>query len=198
MNKTLWGIIIIILVVLGIWYFYSSKMNGAAGPQGESATTSAATTSASTASAPTTGNTAGKPTTAKPAGENTFRSIFTQSGSHQCSYEQVTTSSRSSNVIYIADGKMRGEFRTSQGTDTTASLMVYNGGYLYTWTEGMTTGKRTTIRTIEDLPQAIPRDLTSGAIIGTDMNSVGWDCHEWIKDAKLLTAPSYVRFTTAS
>ena len=86
---------------------------------------------------------------------------------------------------------MRAEFRTVGGP---GNIMLYNGGYLYTWKEGSTSGTKTTIRTVADLPTAIPRDLTSGAAIGTAMNSVGWDCREWIKDPKILVVPSYVRF----
>jgi hypothetical protein len=99
-------------------------------------------------------------------------------------------------VIYISNGKMRGEFRATAGTVTSANLMIYNGGYLYSWVEGTTVGKKTSINSLADLPAVIPQDLTSGAIYGTSSDSVGWDCHDWLTDNSVFVIPTYVKFTT--
>jgi len=180
-NFVITGIVIIVLVGLGIWYFSSSNVSlNTTNPYG-AATTSVSTTSTSTA---TTSHT------------NTFHSIFTQTGNYECSYESVGgTSVRSSSVIYIADGKMRGEFRTTTNTVTSANFMIYNGGYLYAWKEGATVGTKTTIKTLADLPAIIPTDLTSGKILGVSDNNVSWDCHNWAKDDSVFVIPSYVKFS---
>src|SRR3989338_5949024 len=95
-QKTLtWGVVIV-LVALGIWYFASSGTAGIT--QGETATTTTGTT--------------GTPV-GTPAASSTFRSIFTQSGNHQCDYSQSNSTGQSTSVIYLADGKMRGEFRST-------------------------------------------------------------------------------------
>lgn len=180
-NKLIAGISVVVLAALGIWYVSSSNMAGA-GTGGETATTSVST------------NVTGTPTAATPTNPNTFRSIFAQSGNHQCSYEQVGASSRSSSVIYIADGKMRGEFRTTSGTETSANLMIYNGGILYSWREGASVGKKSSVTSIAEIPEVIPEDLTSGAVFGGSANNVSWDCHVWAKDAKLFLLPTYVKF----
>jgi hypothetical protein len=177
MNKNTIIVVVVLLIAgIGTWYLTSSNMSEVVIP--DNATTTGATV------------TPDKPA----AGTGTFRSIFTQSGNHQCSYEQVTSSGRSSSVIYIADGKMRGEFRTTSGSVITATLMIYNGGTLYTWKEGATVGTKASIRTIADLPEAIPADLTSGAVLGTAANNVSWDCHDWAKDVKVFSIPTYVTF----
>lgn len=194
MNKTYLGVVIIaLIIILGFW-FYSSSPTGV----GEVAT-STATTTADTAQTPTAApskDTAVTPaaTTPKPATTNTFKSIFAQAGNHQCTYEQVSGTGQSTTAIYIGDGKMRAEFRTLSGNMTAATFMIYNGGYLYTWQEGKTTGTKTTIRTVADLPAAIPKDLTSAVIIGTNLNSVGVNCRDWARDAKMFVLPSYVKF----
>ena len=177
-NKIIGGIVLAVILVWGIWYFTSSKIDtNVAGTQNETGTTGSTNTAV------------------KPAGTpSTFRSIFTQSGNHECLYEQVTSSGKSSSRIYIADGKMRGEFRTVSGTDTTATLMIYSGGTLYSWKEGATTGKKSSIRSIAELPEAIPGDLTSGASFGVSLDNVSWDCHDWAKDPAVLMVPSYVKF----
>ncbi|MES2087533.1 MAG: hypothetical protein V4467_00920 [Patescibacteria group bacterium] len=168
------GIVVVaILAILGIWYFSSSTM-----PSVPAETSSTNTQ---------TNVTPVKNTT-------TFRSIFAQSGNHQCSYEQVNPTSRSTSVVYIADGKMRGEFRTITATTSTANLMIYSGGLLYSWKEGAVTGKKLSITSVAELPEVIPSDLTSGAVYGTNPDNVSWDCHDWLMDAKLLTVPANIKF----
>jgi hypothetical protein len=174
---------VIILAVLGVWYFSPFDSNPATG-------TDTATSS------DTTGSTGTPAATTPAAGSTTFRSIFTQTGNHQCDYTQAGTNSQANSVIYIADGKMRGEFRTTANGVSTASLMIYTGGYLYSWKEGATVGTKSSIKTIADLPEVIPSDLTSGAILGTGSNNVGWNCHDWLKDTKIFTLPTYVKFST--
>ena len=120
--------------------------------------------------------------------------IFAEKGNHQCDYEQVTQQNRSKHVIYISNGKMRAEFRTSEGINSDNTLMVYDGSYLYVWTEGKNTGTRTQPKTIKDLPSLIPEDISSGRILGSGINNVSWDCHAWSLDSSKLVPPSYVRF----
>ncbi len=181
-NKVIGIVVVVVLVILGIWYFSPSN-TGMTGTQDGTGAAAGATGA--------TGNTG---TTVKPAATNTFRSIFTQSGNHECLYEQVSSSSRTSSRIYIADGKMRGEFRTMTGDTSSANLMIYSGGILYSWKEGATTGRKSSIKSMSELPEAIPSDLTSGGGFGVSLNNVSWDCHDWAKDPALLVVPSYVKF----
>ena len=89
---------------------------------------------------------------------------------------------------------MRGEFRTISGEITSATLMIYDRGILYSWKEGTTTGRKSSIRSIADLPEAIPADLTSGGGFGVSLNNVSWDCHDWAKNPAMLVIPTYVKF----
>jgi hypothetical protein len=188
MNKqTAIGIVgVIVLVLIALWYM-SAYPNGMSG---QNATTTTPSTQNNTTNTNTTGVTTASTKTA-------FRSLFTQDGSHQCTYTQVG-SGQSNSVIYIADGKMRGEFRTTPGANEagSANLMIYSGGTLYVWQEGATTGKKSTITSLTELPQVIPADLAGGAIFGAAADNVGWDCHAWSKDTKMFAVPTYVTFTT--
>ena len=182
MSKYLVGVVVLIIIALGIWYFVSSS------PAAPDTNSDAAATSP-TDTANSNANSSG----AK-IGTNTFKSIFTQSGNTQCTYEVVTPTSRTSSVVDISGGKMHGEFRTTSASDSIASIMVYTGGYLYVWDEGKTSGTKTQLNSLADLPQAIPTDLTSAAIFGTSGDNASWDCHPWATDTKLLAVPTYVTF----
>lgn len=127
------------------------------------------------------------------SGGSTYKSMLTQEGNYECDYDQVTADGQYHNVIYLSDGKLRAEFRSPTG-NTPSSLSLYDGRYLYVWTEGTTHGVRTTITSLGQLPNAIPKDLTNGHIYGNAYNSVGWICHSWAVNSSLLTPPRYVTF----
>jgi hypothetical protein len=139
-----------------------------------------------------------KPATSKPVSVTGMKvslgGIFAEKGNHQCDYEQATQQNRSKHVIYISNGKMRAEFRTSEGLNSDNTLMVYDGNYLYVWTEGKTVGTKTQPKTIKDLPSLIPEDISSGRILGSGITNVSWNCHAWSLDSSKLVPPSYVKF----
>lgn len=120
--------------------------------------------------------------------------IFSEKGSYQCDYEKVSQDSRGSSVVYISDGKMRGEFRTRTALSSTGTIIVYDGDYLYVWTEGMSKGTISQPKTIADLPGIIPEDISSGRVLGSSSNNISWNCHAWSKVPSLLAKPSYVSF----
>lgn len=177
MNKAIWIIVIIVLAVVAFMVFR---------PDSTEDTSSTATTTTTTTGTNNTSNTTGM--------KSTLGGIFDAPGSYECKYEQVSPTLRATNVIYVADGKLRGEFRSATATTTTLSMVVYDGVNLYVWNEGQPTGKISQPKTIADLPSAIPEDITSGRILGTSSNNVSWDCHAWSKDASKLVRPSYVKF----
>jgi len=182
MNKTLVIVVIIaILLGLGWWMFYSSE---------DSIGTPVGTDTITITDNTTPGTTGGTPGTATTP--NTFKSIIAEKGSYQCTYSQASQSGQTISNIYIADGLLRGEFRD---TDSVGNMMIYNKGTLYIWQEGKTVGTKTQVSTLAQLPAVIPRDLTSGSSFGSGINSVGWDCHQWIKNPAFFVHSSQIKFT---
>lgn len=120
--------------------------------------------------------------------------FLSQSQSSKCSYETVTPTTRSSSVLFMSKGVLRGEFRTWSGDITSSDIVHYDGTYVYVWKEGMSTGTKRLVNTLADLPALIPRDLTSGSVFGTATNNASWDCHQWIIEPSKVKVPSYVTF----
>jgi hypothetical protein len=186
-NNVLVGLVILLVIVIVGWAISSSPSTPESSVTTPTNSNGTKVTNVKSKTATPTPKTALQNT-------NTFPAIFTQSGSHECDFEQVGPSARSSNIVYIADGKMRGEFRTISAGLSTASMMVYNSGVLYVWTEGMGVGTKTILKSVSDLPAIIPVDLTSGSVLGSGLNSIGWNCHDWAKSTSMLAPPSYVKF----
>lgn len=185
--------VLIILLAAAAWWAFSPSLDMTSNTESDSTsqTSNTPSTSTNTSGGTSGGSTSGGSSVTSAPTKNTFRSVLTQQGNHECKYEQLDGTRNNSNVIYLSNGKMRGEFRT---VGDVGDLMVYDGVNLYTWQEGKTTGRVTKITSIAQLPDAIPKDLTSAAIFGSASNNVSWDCHPWIPDAKLLVKPSYVTF----
>lgn len=183
MNRTI-AIVVIIIILLGLgWWAFGTPDVDTVTPTG----IATSTTVGSTDSSGTGTNTTGGATSS-----NTFKSIITQKGSYQCTYNQATQGGQTVSTIYIADGMLRGEFRD---TDAVGNMMIYSNGTLYVWQEGKTTGTKSQISTLAQLPTVIPRDLTSGSSLGSGINSVGWDCHQWIKKDSFFTPSTAIKFT---
>jgi hypothetical protein len=185
MDTKTWIIIVLAIALLLLGVSSWSSRPTPAEPM--TATSTAATTTVQqTPKAPA-------PKTA-PKSTQTYASLLTQPGSYQCDYDQVTASGQSHNVIYLSGGKLRAEFRTISGNVTAANLSIYDGHYLYSWKEGQSTGTKTGVTSLSQLPAAIPANLTSGKIYGNTYESVGWKCHAWIANNSILVPPSYVSF----
>ncbi len=120
-----------------------------------------------------------------------FTNIFPQKGNFKCVYEEVSPSKRSTHTMYFSDGKMRVESRTLSGS---SNIMFYDGRYMYNWVEGQGTGTLSQPKAISDFPAIIPKDITSGKVLGSGLDSASWDCFAWAKDSSLVTKPSYVIF----
>jgi|SRR6185369_26379 len=192
MNKSLiLAVAVLAAIAAGVWFFTT-------GPSFPDDSSTASSTSQSSSTALTPGGTKASPTPAPSKGmsdSTTYKSLLTQTGSYECDYSSVTATGQTSNVIYIYGGKLRGEFRTISSPDkNSANLFVYDGHYLYQWTEGTSEGVKTVLTSLSQLPLIIPKDLTSGKIYGDSFVSVGWHCHTWLTNKSLLTPPSYVTF----
>lgn len=186
-NNLIWVVVILVVVILAAVYV------GSGANIYQSSTETATTTQVSNTKTTVKNSNGGA--TLPLAGMNTsLGGIFSIKGSYQCDYEAVSPQGRASNVVYLSDGKMRGEFRTTGAFATSNNITVYDGKYLYVWTEGFSTGKVTEPKTLADLPGIIPQDVSSGRILGTSANNVSWNCHAWLRDASKLMRPSYVTF----
>ncbi|KND48078.1 MAG: hypothetical protein AB201_00550 [Parcubacteria bacterium C7867-006] len=123
----------------------------------------------------------------------TFTNILPKVGNYQCDYEAVTPTTRTTNTIYLSDGKMRGEFRTTTANGSIANIMVYDGTYLYTWVEGQSVGTASQPKSLSDFPSIIPKDLVASQSLGSGLNNASWSCHPWSKVSSMLQKPSYLK-----
>lgn len=183
MKNSYWlWIALAVSILIAFWYFNSDYETGSVVDKDTTQTTLKQTTTNSTKQSST---------ATTPAKVEQFTSIFPSTGNYECNYEEVTPSYRASNTIYFSSGKMRGEFRVMGGS---SSIMVYDGRYMYKWTEGKTTGTVSIPKSISDFPPIIPKDITQGVVLGAGINNASWNCHAWSVNKALLEKPTFVSF----
>ncbi len=183
----------ILIIGLGMWQYLSRSDTQLTPAPVETATSTVSTTTApqqTTTSQPK--KTVTTPTV--PATRKPLLLFLSGTQSTKCSYETVTDAARTSSVLFMSKGVLRGEFRTWNATSASTDFVHYDGSYVYTWKEGTSSGTKRVVATLADLPALIPRDLTGGSVLGTATNNASWDCHQWIVESAKMTLPTYVSF----
>lgn len=187
-QKSVW-ILAAIVVLGGIWYFFSDS----AANTREVATVA---TSTQTTTVPVQ-KTVPKPEVAKPtvpsvapktvstvrvAGVNTLSYLYEMKQPLVCTVTVGTVVKRTG-TMYVADRQMRADF--------TASSMIDTGSYLYVWAHGAAKGL--TFPTTSSV---------GGSVIATNGgfdpgNAFSFACNVWTKDPNVFTPPTGVTFGTS-
>lgn len=195
MNKGIYWILGIVIVILGIWYFSMRSV----GPQEVPTATTTATT-LGVGSVPSTSRTSGiSGSGASPVGvtqtigQGSINSLMAMNENLICSVVSTSSSSQRSGTVYIADGKMRGDFISTTKGVTTVLSMIDDGTSLYVWRNtGNTIGLK--------LPTSISASGSVAASHGAldPTTSLHYDCHPWNADANFFTPPANVTFSATA
>lgn len=120
-----------------------------------------------------------------------FASLAGRTGSWKCTVDTSALEAVSSGVVYVADGKVRGDFTTTvQGYGNVESHMLADGTSVYTWSSMMPQGFKTPM-TAQGSGGAAP----SGQ--GMDANmEYSYDCQPWSADTALFVVPANITFRT--
>jgi len=169
-NKVVVGIIAVIIIGAGAWYFISQSGKGAApivgAPVVNSNSTSLGTLAAILA--------AGRPV--------------------KCTVSPTADNGNMSGTFYIANGKTRGDYSVTEGAQPMNGHMIVDGQTSYTWFEGQPTGFKITAT-----PTSGNENVPASANKGFDPNQkVGYNCSPWSADASLFALPANVKFTDMS
>ena len=181
MNKVIWWIVGIIVVVIGIYYFVSNKPDTAADdvvPATEDGQGSF-TTPSDDQGAPA--DTSGK----------SLKDLIALGVSQQCAFSQTVDNSSTSGTVFVGMGKMRGDFVSVASGQTVNAHMIADGQYTYTWIDGIAMGFKMS------LDQTAPASGTGANQTGSpDLNQkLDYNCSAWTLDASKFTLPAGVTFT---
>ena len=124
--------------------------------------------------------------TAGEQGQSTFAALAAMGGSRTCHITVNTDGNASEGTVYIADGRMRGDFTSTVNGKAMTAHMLQADGYMYSWTDAMAQGVKVS------LAQAQQANTQSQGI--NPNANVTYDCSAGVGAGASFDVPSNVSF----
>lgn len=121
--------------------------------------------------------------------------MIARGGAHQCDVEQKIDSvyvASSKGKVYMADGKVRGDFDTQVQGITMKNSLIVRDGYTYTWSSLSKDGYK-----IKENSGAVDTSGPAGTAGQFNFNdeAIGaYECTTWAKDESKFTLPAGITF----
>lgn len=171
MNKKLIIIVVAVLVLLGGGYYVYSSQKGSAG---------------------TGSNTSG----GKQNAVSSLKDLIAKNIAQSCTYDSTEGGVENKGTMYMAGGKVRGDFESKMADGkTTKSHMIVDGNTSYIWSDDSNMGFKSTF---DNKATAAPgvKDSGTPAETGSFDANAGMDykCSPWSADASKFALPANVTF----
>ncbi|MEY4731605.1 MAG: hypothetical protein RL681_551 [Candidatus Parcubacteria bacterium] len=168
MNKTIYYIVGGIVVVGGAVAFMINKPASPSGPGGD----------------------ANMPAR---AAQMSMKDLLGLGGAQRCTFTNKVENSESSGVVYVANGKMRGDFTSLSAGQTVKSHMIVDGETSYVWSDAMPQGMKMSFANIGASATG------QNANQSVDVNKkVDYSCGAWTVDVHMFALPDGVTFSDLS
>ena len=132
--------------------------------------------------------TEGQPQTQRTA----LTSLRNSQSPQRCTFSTVADTTRTTGTVYVAEGKMRGEFTTTMDDQTIESYMIVEGNTSYVWSDAMPQGVKMSF-------DAMAAQSEGGVAQGVDPNAaVDYSCSPWVVQASMFALPSGIVFQDMS
>lgn len=164
MNKNMvLGLVVLIIVIAGGWYLLAK------GP-GPSGNQPAAAGAAQT-------------------GSGTVGDLLAM-GPSQCTVTVDENGNAASGTVYVANGKLSGDFATTVNGQEMHAYMINDGSNIYSWTDQSPQGVEMPVST-GDMGTSTPSQMVGNT------TPAQYSCTPWAEDDSAFTPPSSVTFMSA-
>jgi hypothetical protein len=137
----------------------------------------------------------------QPASSMTSLKALMASGSAQkCEVNFSNNNVSSQGTIYVAGGKMRGDFSAQNDGKTESTHMINDGTNVYTWVDGMSMAMKMSVSAMQNMQaQASPSGTPAPQQHSIDPNAnYQYNCSPWSEDSSTFTPPTNINFTDDS
>jgi len=123
-----------------------------------------------------------------------LRDLLTAGVAQKCTFTAGEDDSNTG-IMYISNGKIRGEYSTKIEGETQNLSMIVDGNTTYLWGGETEAGYK---MTIDPSTTIKPEEKPSGlSFVDPDQN-LNYNCTPWIVDASQFTLPSNIKFSDLS
>ena len=128
------------------------------------------------------------PTTSVEKVENSIKSLMTAGKTQVCTYTRKDNNTTMNGKIYVADGKMRGDFTEldAKGQNPNQHIIINDNTYVYAWSDLMNRGVKMTL-------SAAKSASTTNGSPNLD-EPVQLSCQGWTADQSFFTVPTTITF----
>lgn len=173
-KKALIGILVILAIALGLYFF----MGQARGPAGNNETGPA-------------GEEQNETENQNEGGQMSFADFIRRGGSYQCRVVDSADGSTAEGMVYISGDLIRTDFDVEADGVTARIHSIMRDGNSYAWTSESSTG---VVVPIDDSEVDIG-ESTQVSFSNFDPNEVGeYDCEPWVVNNAVFTLPAGVEF----
>jgi hypothetical protein len=133
-------------------------------------------------------------TTAVANADTTLRALLARGEDITCTFSHSYEGGASQGVVFVADGKMRGDFTsTVEGQGAVASHMINDGEYAYVWSDAAASqGMK---MKVDAMANANANANAQGQAALDYDQALSYDCDDWNEDDEKFELPSGVAFT---
>jgi hypothetical protein len=117
-----------------------------------------------------------------------LRGLLASGSPQKCEFEVTTYGVTSRGTVYVANGKMRGDFSATHSGGTTVGHMVVADSTVSFWSEGQAQGFTMNI-------DSTTAEAQANAALSLDQN-LSYDCDAWRVDEAQFRLPANVQFTS--
>lgn len=128
--------------------------------------------------------------------KGSIANLLARTGSTKCTYSYTPSGTPpSSGTVYVANGKMNGEFQTVVAGKQTTMYMINDGTYSYTWGGDMPEGIKMKNPETSVTPPPTTNETTK--YVNTSLE-YDFKCGPWITDTSKFTPPTTITFRDMS
>lgn len=120
---------------------------------------------------------------------SSLKDLLTKGVAQSCTF----SNEGSNGTVYVAGGKMRGDFDAVTEGKTVKSHMIVDGNTSYIWMDGEKTGFKMSFDPATQSEGSAESTTPGSFDAGADMN---YKCGAWINDGSLFKLPADVSFAT--
>lgn len=122
-----------------------------------------------------------------------MKDLVAKNQSVKCTFNHSTDIDTSSGIVYVSDGKIRGDFdiTAKQAVGTFQAHMITDGEYSYVWSSLIAQGFKMPIANLSGQTASAPTS-------GVDYNqSLDYACEPWTVDSSVFVIPTEISFVSA-
>jgi hypothetical protein len=124
-----------------------------------------------------------------------LKDLLATHSNQKCTFSESTANTSSQGTVYIASGKMRGDFSSTVSGKTNVSHMVSDSQNMNVWVDGQTQGFKMSLKATSN--NSMNSNMNSHQSVNPD-TKYNYSCSSWVADNSMFTLPANITFTDFS